>query len=317
MREWLIAIGVLVFIGILLDCVRRMRVANRDSLQMSLSMHKGIDREALDEYGPELPSGGARVAKRGAGTKADAPAADDGVGDSEKVTAQREAVTPQVPAEQPPIQKSEPKLDLEQSVPMLMDADLEQEHTERREPTFNDNLLMDGESGVLSKPRVVERKSRAEEGEPEEQEVIIINVMSRHPDGFEGAALLETILSCGMRYGDMNIFHHYDEQEESDILYSMANIVKPGTFDLNNMNSFRSPGVSLFMTLPLDNPQTSGMEVFDTMLATANSLVNNLDGELKDENRSVMTGQTIEHCRQRISDFARKKLSRTGSFSAD
>jgi len=37
--------------------------------------------------------------------------------------------------------------------------------------------------------------------------------------------------------------------------------------------------------------------------------VRNLGGELRDEHRSVMTSQTIEHCRQRIREFERKRRS--------
>ncbi|MEC7377990.1 MAG: cell division protein ZipA, partial [Pseudomonadota bacterium] len=36
----------------------------------------------------------------------------------------------------------------------------------------------------------------------------------------------------------------------------------------------------------------------------------NLGGDLKDERRSVMTPQTIEHCRQRIREFERKQRSK-------
>jgi cell division protein ZipA len=39
------------------------------------------------------------------------------------------------------------------------------------------------------------------------------------------------------------------------------------------------------------------------MLAAAASIKVALDGEFKDENRSVFTRQTVEHCRQRIQDF--------------
>jgi cell division protein ZipA len=51
------------------------------------------------------------------------------------------------------------------------------------------------------------------------------------------------------------------------------------------------------------------MKAFDYMLETARCVVANLNGELKDERRSDMTKQTIEHCRQRIKDFERRQLS--------
>lgn len=52
------------------------------------------------------------------------------------------------------------------------------------------------------------------------------------------------------------------------------------------------------------------MEAFNIMADTAMAIADHLGGELKDEHRSVMTAQTLEHCRQRIRDFERKLLSR-------
>jgi len=43
------------------------------------------------------------------------------------------------------------------------------------------------------------------------------------------------------------------------------------------------------------------------MIAAARKLAHELNGELKDDQRSVMTAQTIEHYRQRIVEFERKK----------
>ena len=143
----------------------------------------------------------------------------------------------------------------------------------------------------------------------EPEEVLIINVMSMKGEFFNGAALLDIILKCGMRYGDMNIFHRYsDNKGEGALLFSMANMVKPGTFDLDAMDNFETPGISLFMTLPIN---ADSMTSFDLMVDTARAIAETLGGELKDEQRSVMTRQTIEHCRQRIRDYELKKLSRS------
>ncbi|MES2826149.1 MAG: cell division protein ZipA [Pseudomonadota bacterium] len=143
---------------------------------------------------------------------------------------------------------------------------------------------------------------------PQPEEVIIINVMAFKGESFSGNDLLDVILKCGLRYGSMDIFHRYsDTKGEGALLFSMANMVKPGTFDLDLMDEFETPGVSLFMTLPID---ADSMQSFELMVKTANTIADALDGELKDEQRSAMTRQTIEHCRQRISDFERKKLFR-------
>jgi cell division protein ZipA len=46
------------------------------------------------------------------------------------------------------------------------------------------------------------------------------------------------------------------------------------------------------------------------MLATAETLAKHLDGDLLDEDRSVMRPQTKEHYRERIRDFEMHKRQR-------
>lgn len=148
----------------------------------------------------------------------------------------------------------------------------------------------------------------AEKQPAEPEEVLIINVMAHKGEMFNGADLLDIILKCGMRYGSMDIFHrHSDTKGEGALLFSMANMVKPGTFDLDAMDEFETPGVSLFMTLPIN---ADSMQSFDLMADTARAIAETLDGELKDEQRSVMTRQTLEHCRERIRNFERLRLFR-------
>lgn len=148
----------------------------------------------------------------------------------------------------------------------------------------------------------------AEKQPAEPEEVLIINVMAHKGEMFNGADLLDIILKCGMRYGSMDIFHrHSDTKGEGALLFSMANMVKPGTFDLDAMDEFETPGVSLFMTLPIN---ADSMQSFDLMADTARAIADTLDGELKDEQRSVMTRQTLEHCRERIRNFERLRLFR-------
>lgn len=146
--------------------------------------------------------------------------------------------------------------------------------------------------------------SERQAAEPEE--VLIINVMAVRGENFRGDELLDILLKCGMRFGDMDIFHRYsDSKGDGALLFSMANMVKPGTFDLDAMDEFDTPGVSLFMTLPL---KADSMQSFELMADTARTIAETLGGELKDEQRSVMTRQTIEHCRERIRDFERRRL---------
>ncbi len=136
-------------------------------------------------------------------------------------------------------------------------------------------------------------------------EVVIINVLARGGDQFAGDALMDLFLRHNLKFGDMNIFHRLDASSRQP-LFSLASAVEPGTFDLAAMDSFRTKGVSLFMRLPCAGDPLS---CFNDMLLVARDIATTLSGDMKDEQFSVMTAQSIEHCRSRITDYTRKSLS--------
>ncbi|QIL89459.1 cell division protein ZipA [Microbulbifer sp. SH-1] len=159
-------------------------------------------------------------------------------------------------------------------------------------------------SQAPSKRQAGKRESAARKERPVE-EVLILNIMAPAGDYFEGNDLLRALFACGMRFGDMNIFHyHTGEDGEGPVLFSLANIVVPGTFDMSAMEDFTTPGVSLFLALPAE---VEALKAFNTLLTTARYIAEQLGGELKDENRSVFTAQTAEHYRQRVMEFQRRK----------
>ena len=136
-------------------------------------------------------------------------------------------------------------------------------------------------------------------------ELIVINVLAGPDQVFGGAELVTALRQQGLRFGEMNILHCVDEASSSQ-LYSVANAVEPGTFDLADLPALQSPGLTFFLQLPT---VVEGIEALESMLRAAQNVANELGGELKDENMSAMTGQTAEHLRQRVSDFARRYLT--------
>ncbi|WP_226667245.1 cell division protein ZipA [Microbulbifer aggregans] len=161
----------------------------------------------------------------------------------------------------------------------------------------------DGRAG--SRKNSSRQKSTEARRELPVEEVLILNIMAPQGDCFEGNDLLRVLLSSGLRFGEMNIFHyHCGEAGEGPALFSLANIVVPGTFDMSQMEDFVTPGVSLFLTLPAE---VEALKALDTLLTVARNIAEQLGGELKDENRSVFTGQTAEHYRQRVMEFQRRK----------
>ncbi len=161
--------------------------------------------------------------------------------------------------------------------------------------------------------RIQDVRDRAAEPAPPKTsmpgEVIVINVLARNGAQFGGSDLLEAFLRNGLKFGDMNIFHRVQPASKV-VQFSVASAVEPGTFDLSAMESFRTPGVSFFLQMP--GPEEP-LGVFEDMLAVTRDVAASLSADLKDEHQSVMTTQTIAHCRARIEDFSRKRMSQRAS----
>jgi cell division protein ZipA len=163
------------------------------------------------------------------------------------------------------------------------------------------------EDDIPEPGRVAEASADHDEHDLPAKEVLPIYVIARNRGTFKGQDLLQILLACDLRFGRMNIFHRYEKANgKGAVQFSVANLVEPGTFNLDRIEEFSTPGVCLFLSLP--GPEAP-YKAFDYMVETANVLVKHLDGELRDEAHSAMTQQTLEHCRQRIRDFERKQLT--------
>lgn len=140
------------------------------------------------------------------------------------------------------------------------------------------------------------------------EQVISVFVVANQSQGFYGPQLLKLLQGCGMVHGDMDIFHRFEDGLRlGKTQFSMANMLEPGTFDLAQIDTIHTPGVVFFLGLPTAQ---DSMQAFEYMLETAQCLASNLDGEVLDDQRSVMRPQTIEHCRQQIREFERRNMSR-------
>ncbi|MGV8919866.1 MAG: cell division protein ZipA [Pseudomonas sp.] len=277
LREWLIVIGIIVIAGILFDGWRRMR-GGKGKLKFRL------DRSFA------------------------------GTGDDEEVSSAEVLGPPRVLDNH-----KEPQLD-EQDLPSVNIAPRDTKRSKRKdEPSQGDlnlNLDLDGPSLFSGRgdddfpddnKRRADDTARRTEDLPPVEEVLVISVISRDESGFKGPALLQNILESGLRFGEMDIFHRHESMAgNGEVLFSMANAVKPGVFDLDDIDHFSTRAVSFFLGLP--GPRHP-KQAFDVMVAAARKLAHELNGELKDDQRSVMTAQTIEHYRQRIVEFERRALT--------
>ncbi|MDO6566062.1 cell division protein ZipA [Alteromonas sp. 1_MG-2023] len=139
-----------------------------------------------------------------------------------------------------------------------------------------------------------------------DQEVLVLNVKAPEDGPIAGAALLPMLLTLGFKFGDQDIFHrHVNSNGKGPVLFSLANMFKPGIFDIDNLETFNTQGVSLFMILPIEGDPH---QVFNMMHNAARKLADEFGGQVLDGRRSVLTKQGLQQYMEKIREFERKRM---------
>lgn len=143
-------------------------------------------------------------------------------------------------------------------------------------------------------------------GLPDMDRVLSLHVMAVPGRPIAGRRLLELLLQYGLRYGDMSIFHRHEHPAgQGKVLFSLAQAVEPGTFDIIQMERQNVPGISLFMGLP----GYKRLHAFDLMVDTARRLAKELDADLLDDQAQPATSALFETWREEVIEAERQSLS--------
>lgn len=149
----------------------------------------------------------------------------------------------------------------------------------------------------------VENESAHEEVQ---EEVLVLNVKMPEGKAIAGASLLPALLTLGFKFGEQNVFHrHAASNGKGPKLFSLANMFKPGTFDVDAMETFETQGITLFMILPIEGePQ----QVFNMMHNAARKLADEFGGQILDGRRSLLTKQSLQQYVEKIREFERRRM---------
>ncbi|MGL6261010.1 cell division protein ZipA [Vibrio sp. WXL103] len=148
-----------------------------------------------------------------------------------------------------------------------------------------------------------------EQSEPEDElEVIVLNVHTANDQApFVGTKLFDSMQQNGLLYGEMDIFHrHADLSGTGRVLFSVANMMQPGTLKHDDPAQFSTKGISFFMTLPCFGDAEQN---FKLMLKTAQQIADDLGGEVQDDSRKLMTPMRLDHYRKQIQAFKARKTA--------
>lgn len=129
-------------------------------------------------------------------------------------------------------------------------------------------------------------------------EIMAFTILPRQQHHFTGDVLLASLKINYFYFGKQKIFHrHIGDQPSEPILFSVASLKEPGTFDPAHMSRKTFSGVVMFMTLP---SVADPLVIFEKMLTSARQLAASMNGELCDMQRKPLAITTITSLRERI-----------------
>ena len=131
--------------------------------------------------------------------------------------------------------------------------------------------------------------------------LIILYIMSPKGHVFTGEGIHAVMTSAGLTYGEHQIYHY---MQDGLAVFSIANAVEPGFFDLSRIKSTSTPGLAVFLQLP---GPVECRKALNNLLKISKRLAAALSGELCDENRSVLTQQTISHLKEKVEGYRLKQ----------
>jgi cell division protein ZipA len=139
--------------------------------------------------------------------------------------------------------------------------------------------------------------------------IVTLFVMAEEGSTFNGADIVVAAEKTGLEFGDMSVFHRLIESRvDKGPVFTMANLLKPGSFDMQSVHTMQTPGLTLFMTLP---GPLSALDAWDAMLPTAQRMAELLSGVVLDEERNAVGRQRIQFMRDELRAYDRAQDKNT------
>jgi len=137
------------------------------------------------------------------------------------------------------------------------------------------------------------------------EKIVTLYIAARAGEKLKGPDIVVAAEKAGLVYGHMNVFHRLVEgHPERGPIFSVANIMKPGSFDMASIQALETPAIAFFLTLPAPIP---ALDAWEAMLPTAERMADLLDGVLLDESRNALGRQRVQHLRDELRAYDRQR----------
>ncbi len=139
---------------------------------------------------------------------------------------------------------------------------------------------------------------------PPEEKLVVLYLVAHPNQVFTASLIGESLRDLDLEYGEMHIYHRYPDEPDNTVpIFGVANLVEPGTLEPEALAETGTPGLTLFLQLP---GPLRPVQAFDMFVTAAQQLTRHLDGELRDNNRHVLSRQLLEHLRDDVQQYERR-----------
>ena len=186
----------------------------------------------------------------------------------------------------------------------------------RVEPSLADSFNSDGSvadysSDAVSQPELglpgTHAAADSDLGKRPDQDfdkIVSLYVAARAGHTLRGEDIVVAAEKTGLTFGHMNVFHRLVENHpERGPIFSMANIMQPGSFDMANIRELETPAIAFFLTLPA--PITA-LEAWEKLLPNVGRMAELLNGVVLDDSRNTLGRQRIQHIREELRGYDRQ-----------
>jgi len=139
---------------------------------------------------------------------------------------------------------------------------------------------------------------QADEKNDASPEIIVLTILAKSKEGLQGDKINSVALANKLKFGSMDIYHRMGGDAKP--LFSVANMVEPGSFDPVSIHDLRTPGLTFFMQLPAFGGTS---HAFSDMLQCAYNVAEVLGAELCDKHRLALTEKEAERLRELAASY--------------
>ena len=135
--------------------------------------------------------------------------------------------------------------------------------------------------------------------------IVSLYVAAKAGNTLRGPDIVVAAEKAGLTFGHMDVYHRLvDGKPEVGPIFSVANIIKPGSFDMARIAELETPAIAFFLTLPAPVP---ALDAWETMEPAAQRMAGLLDGVVLDEERNALGRQRVQHIRDELRAYDRQR----------